>query len=76
MKLLLFIIMGIAAVMLLLYCMALFLNNKRLLVLFRIAMLILILTLIISWIVSIVLGQHFILLLGLALIFIALYINS
>lgn len=76
MKFLLILIMVIGAIMLLLYFMALYLDNNRLMILFRFTMLILIITLLISWIVSIVLGQQFILLLGLALLFIGMYALS
>lgn len=76
MKFLLILIMVIGAIMLLLYFMALYLDNNRLMILFRITMLILIITLLVSWIVSIVLGQQFILLLGLALLFIGMYALS
>ena len=76
MKFLLILIMVIGAIMLLLYFMALYLDNNKLMSLFRITMLILIMTLLVSWIVSIVLGQQFILLLGLALLFIGMYALS
>lgn len=76
MKFLLILIMVIGAIMLALYFMALYTGSNRILIAFRIAMLVLIITLIIAWIVSIVLGQHFILLLGLALLFIVMYALS
>lgn len=76
MKFLLILIMVIGAIMLMFYFMALFLDNTRMLILFRIAMLILIVALVISWIVSILAGQQFILLLGLAILFILLYVYS
>lgn len=76
MKYLLIFIMAIAAIMILLYFIALFTKSNRVLIAFRIAMLFLIILLIISWITSIVLKQHFILLLGLAILFIIMYIFS
>ncbi len=76
MKFLLILIMVIGAIMLALYFIALYTGSNRMLIAFRIAMLVLIVTLIIAWIVSIILGQQFILLLGLALLFIVMYALS
>ncbi len=76
MNFLLILIMVIGAIMLVLYFIALYTGSNRMLIAFRIAMLVLIVTLIIAWIVSIVLGQQFILLLGLALLFIVMYALS
>ncbi len=76
MKFLLILIMVIGAIMLALYFIALYTGSNRMLIAFRIAMLVLIVTLIIAWIVSIILGQQFILLLGLALLFIMMYALS
>ncbi len=76
MKFLLILIMVIGAIMLALYFIALYTGSNRMLIAFRIAMLVLIVTLIIAWIVSIILEQQFILLLGLALLFIVMYALS
>ena len=51
-------------------------KQNKMLIIFRFIMLALIILLILAWIASIVLGQHFILLLILAVIFILLYVFS
>lgn len=76
MQILLIIIMAIAAVMLILYFIALLTKDSRVLIAFRVTMLILIATLLISWIVSLITGQHLHLLLVMAAIFIVMYILS
>lgn len=76
MKILLILIMVMAAIMITVYFIAALTRKSKILILFRITMLILIALLLITWIVSIILGQHFILLLGLAILFIVLYVFS
>lgn len=76
MKFLLFFIIVMAFIMLTIYFIALITQSSKLLILFRITMLIVIGLLLISWIVSIILKQPFHLLLGLAVIFILLYVFS
>ena len=76
MKILLILIMGVAAIMISTYFIAVLTRKSKMLILFRITMLILIALLLITWFVSIILGQHLFLLLGLAILFIILYAFS
>lgn len=76
MRILLILIMVAAAIMITTYFIMLFTRQSKMLIAFRIAMLCLIALLIISWITSIVLKQHFPLLLLLAIVFIIMYIFS
>lgn len=76
MKILLILIMIMAAIMIITYFIAAFTRKHKLLIAFRVAMLILILLILITWIVSMILKQPFHILLGLAIIFIIMYIYS
>ncbi|MBQ9983434.1 MAG: hypothetical protein IJP29_02480 [Lachnospiraceae bacterium] len=76
MKILLILIMVAALVMIITYFIAFTSQKRDRLIPFRISMLVLILLIIITWIVSMVLHQPFHILLGLAVIFILLYIYS
>lgn len=76
MKILLILIMIMAAFMILTYFIAAITCKHKMLIAFRVTMLILILLLLITWITSMVLKQPFHILLGLAILFITLYIFS
>lgn len=76
MKILLILIMVMAALMILTYFIAAITRKHKMLIAFRITMLILILLILITWITSMILKQPFHLLLGLAIIFIIMYIYS
>lgn len=76
MKILLILIMVMAALMILTYFIAAITKTHRMLIAFRITMLILILLITITWITSMVLQQPFHILLGLAIIFIIMYYYS
>jgi len=76
MKVLLVLIMIMAALMIFTYFIAALTKTHKTLIAFRITMLLLILLLIITWITSLILKQPFHLLLGLAIIFIIMYIYS
>lgn len=76
MKVLIILIMIMAAIMIFTYVIAAISRKQNMLIAFRITMLILILLLIVTWIVSMVLKQPFHILLGLAIIFIVMYIYS
>lgn len=76
MKYFLILIMVMAAIMIIAYFIALFTKKHKWLIYFRITMLLLIAFLLVAWIASIILGQHLILLLGLAIIFIVMYAFS
>ncbi len=76
MKILLILIMIMAAIMIVTYFIAAISRKHKLLIAFRVTMLILILLILITWIVSIILKQPFHILLGLAIIFIIMYAYS
>lgn len=74
MNILLYLIMALAAIMIILYIIAFITKSSRMLIAFRLSMLVLIATLGITFIISLCLKQPFYLLLGLAILFIVLYI--
>ena len=76
MKILLILIMVMAAIMIITYLIAAITRKHKLLIAFRVSMLILILLILITWITSMILKQPFHILLGLAIIFIVMYIYS
>ena len=76
MKVLLILIMIMAAIMIVMYFLAAITRKGKALIAFRYTMLILIILILITWIVSMVLHQPFHILLGLAIIFIIMYIYS
>lgn len=76
MKILLILIMAMGAIMIITYFAALITHSNKVLIAFRVIMLLLIFLLLIGWIISLILGQHQILLLVLAVVFILLYIFS
>lgn len=76
MKFLLGLILLAAFAMIVCYIIALITQKNKFLIYFRIALLVLITLLLITWITSILLKQHFLLLLILAIIFILLYVFS
>jgi hypothetical protein len=68
--------MVIAAIMLTTYFLAFYTKKSNLLIAFRASMLLLIISLVVTWVVSMILGQSQLLFLGLAVLFILLYIYS